>query len=144
MVSPPQWTDSNISLHHKLMGRSNRIGDRVITQRIGLIKRWLWHSSRNDNICAGCEQPIMGISHPLRSCSHVNMIETRARWWKNVEATIMKCDKTMHKSFFAITRQMRESVGGDVACCGSFLPIFVDQLQDHSSSISEKFCESTQ
>jgi hypothetical protein len=60
---PPQWRGANISLHHKLMGRSSRIGDRVITQRIGLIKRWHWHASRSDNICAGCDQPINGISH---------------------------------------------------------------------------------
>jgi hypothetical protein len=50
---PPRWAGSNISLHHKLMGRSNHIGDRVITQRIGLIKRWWWHSSRTDNVCEG-------------------------------------------------------------------------------------------
>ena len=37
----PCWKGSNIALHHKLMGRSNKVGDRVITQRIGLIKRWL-------------------------------------------------------------------------------------------------------
>ena len=39
----PQWTGANIAYHHKLMGRSSRIGDGVITQRIGLIKRWHWH-----------------------------------------------------------------------------------------------------
>ena len=26
------WTGANISMHHRLMGRSNKIGDRVITQ----------------------------------------------------------------------------------------------------------------
>ena len=34
------WKGANIALHHKLLGRSNKIGDRVITQRIGLNKRW--------------------------------------------------------------------------------------------------------
>ena len=35
----PCWRGANIIMHHRLMGRSNRIGDRVITQRRGLIKR---------------------------------------------------------------------------------------------------------
>jgi len=48
------WKGVNITFHHKLMGRSNKVGDRVITQRIGLIKRWQWHSARKDNLCAGC------------------------------------------------------------------------------------------
>ena len=39
------WKGANIALHHKLLGRSNKIGDRVITQRIGFNKRWQWHSS---------------------------------------------------------------------------------------------------
>ena len=73
----PCWKGANIAFHHKLMGRSNKVGDRVITQRIGLIKRWQWHSARKDNLCAGCNQPILGVDHPLRHCPHVDMIKAR-------------------------------------------------------------------
>ncbi len=135
----PQWENANISLHHRLMGRSNRIGERVITQRIGLIKRWQWHSARSDNLCAGCNQTIVGISHPLRSCKHVDMITARTKSWNTVESTIMRCDRSFHKPLFSIARCLRESDGGDVACCGSFLPKFIDQIPDNSLPISSKF-----
>jgi hypothetical protein len=137
----PQWKGANLSHHHKLMGRSNRIGDRVITQRIGLIKRWQWHSSRSDNICAGCEQPILGISHPLKEYKHVDMIESRTNWWRSVEASIMSCNKAFHNSLFSITRNMRESDGGEVSCCGSFLPKFVSQLPNTNGSVSDHSTE---
>jgi hypothetical protein len=51
----PIWNGANIALHHKLLGRSRKTGDRIITQRIGLTKRWQWHSSRLDNCCQACE-----------------------------------------------------------------------------------------
>ena len=135
----PQWVGSNISYHHKLMGRNNKIGDRVITQRIGLIKRWQWHSSRTDNTCGGCNQTICGVSHPLRNCPHVDMIEARSRCWNAVESAIMSCNRNFQDALFGITRHMRESEGGDVAVCGSFLPIFVSQLDNNSYPISEAF-----
>ena len=106
------------------------------------MKRWQWHSSRADNVCAGCEQPIEGISHPLRSCKHEDMIEIRLRCWKAVEHSIMSCKREYHESLFDITRHMRESDGGDVACCGSFLPKFVSGLKDNSSPISEDYKKS--
>jgi hypothetical protein len=135
----PRWDNANFSTHHKLMGRAKRIGDRVITQRIGLIKRWQWHSARTDNLCAGCNQSIAGISHPLRACKHVDMISARTNWWNTVEATIMKCDRRFHKSLFNITRCMRECEGGELACCGSFIKCFVDNITDNSLPISDKF-----
>ena len=137
-----QWVGANISYHHKLMGRNNKIGDRVITQRIGLIKRWQWHSSRSDNLCEGCNQAIGGISHPLRHCPHVDMIEVRSRCWKSVEASIMNCDRKFHESLFSITRHMRESEGGEIACCGSFVPKFVSQLTDSNSPVNESYIKS--
>jgi hypothetical protein len=134
----PCWKDANIALHHSLMGRSKKIGDRVITQRIGLIKRWQWHSARKDNICAGCNQPITGIDHPLRYCNHAEMIKARSNWWKGVDGSIMKCKKALHERLFAVTRAMRETPGGEIACCGSFLPNFVASLQQNSSTLSDR------
>jgi len=111
----PCWKGSNIALHHKLMGRSKKIGDRVITQRIGLVKRWQWHSARKDNLCAGCNQLITGIDHPLRHCTNLDMIKARSDWWKGVEGSIMKCKRTLHEKLFTITRAMREAPGGEIA-----------------------------
>ena len=54
----PCWKGANIAHHNTLMGRSKKVGDRVITQRIGLIKKWQWHSAKKDNLCAGCNQPV--------------------------------------------------------------------------------------
>jgi hypothetical protein len=139
---PPQWAGANISNHHKLMGRANSIGDRVITQRIGLIKRWQWHSARADNICAGCEKQISGISHPLRHCTHEDMIGHRERWWKSVDATIMSCNRAFHDSFFSITRRMRETEGGEIACCGSFLPKFVLGLPNNQVTVNDHYMKS--
>ena len=134
----PCWEGANISMHHRLMGRSKKVGDRVITQRIGLIKRWQWHSARSDNICAGCSSPIDGIDHPLRHCKHEDMIKARAEWWRSVDATILRSDRRFHERLFSITRRMRESTGGEVACCGSFRKDFVSLLPDGDSSISDK------
>jgi hypothetical protein len=133
----PCWEGANLSLHHRLLGRSNKIGDRVITQRIGLIKRWQWHSSRSDNVYAGCQGPIGGIEHPLRICKHEDMVKARAEWWRNVDACILRSDRRYHELLFTITRRMREDLGGEVACCGSFRKDFVDSLPDDNSIISE-------
>jgi hypothetical protein len=131
-LKPACWVGANISLHHRLMGRSRRVGDRVITQRIGLLKRWQWHSARKDNLCAGCQEPILDVSHPLRTCKHGEMIEARASWWREVDAAIMRSNKSMHGTLFSLTRKMRELPGGEVACCGSFQKGFVDSLElDH-------------
>jgi hypothetical protein len=133
----PCWEGANFSLHHKLLGRSNKIGDRVVTQRIGLIKRWQWHSARSDNICAGCLGPIGGIDHPLRNCKHEDMTKARSDWWRDVDAGILRCDRRYHEMLFTITRRMREDLGGEVACCGSFRKDFVALLPDDNSVISE-------
>ena len=124
------------------MGRSKKIGDRVITQRIGLIKRWQWHSARKDNICAGCNQPVSGVDHPLRHCNHVEMIKARSDWWKGVDGSIMKCKKALHERLFAVTRAMREAPGGEIACCGSFLPKFVASLQQNPSTLTDREAKS--
>ena len=134
----PCWKGANFAYHHKLMGRSKKVGDRVITQRIGLIKRWQWHSARKDNLCAGCNQQISGVDHPLRLCTHVDMIKARDNWWKGVEGSIMRCKPSLHVRLFSITRAMRESPGGDFACCGSFLPSFVASLPQDDTTLSDR------
>jgi hypothetical protein len=127
-LKPPCWEGANLALHHRLMGRSNKIGDRVITQRIGLLKRWQWHAARSDNVCAGCQAPIKDISHPLRHCSHIEMVEARDSWWKEVEVAIMHSRISLRERLFSITRKMREVDGGLEACCGSFQVRFVTSL----------------
>jgi hypothetical protein len=128
------WEGANISMHHRLMGRSNKIGDRVITQRIGLIKRWKWSSHRCDNLCSGCNMPMKGVDHPLRHCTHTDMIKARADWWRCVDGSIMKCGRNIQDRLFSITRAMRENPDEEIACCGSFLPSFVSSLSlDHSA-----------
>jgi hypothetical protein len=134
---PACWEGANLALHHKLMGRSRRIGDRVITQRIGLLKRWQWHSARKDNICSGCDSPITDVSHPLRTCSNGEMVAARADWWREVDSAIMKSNKAMHGTLFYITRKMREAPGGEIACCGAFQRGFVDSLQCEHGLISD-------
>jgi hypothetical protein len=122
------WKGANLALHHRLLGRSNKIGDRVITQRLGLIKRWQWHSSRADNMCAGCNQVVEGISHPLRTCKSIEMVREREAWWSGVERVIMRTRRELHERLFSLARLLREGEGGEVACCGSFLPSFVAHL----------------
>ena len=138
-LKTPHWAGANISLHHKLMGRSTKIGDRVITQRIGLVKRWQWFSDRTDNVCQGCLSPIGDICHPLRHCSHVDMIAARTAVWKEVEAAIMRSRRSDHANLFLITRMMRDQPGGETACCGSFRRDFVQLLPDTDRTIDETF-----
>ena len=37
---------------------------------------------------------------------------------------------------------MRESEGGEIACCGSFVPKFVSQLTDSNSPVNESYIKS--
>jgi hypothetical protein len=134
---PPCWKGSNITLHHRLLGRSSKVGDRVITQRIGLIKRWQWHSARDDNICAGCLGPIAGIAHPLRTCANSEMIRAREDWWRSVDGVIMHSRRDMHELLFSITRQIRESSGGEVASCGCFREDFVSNLPGGMTNLDD-------
>jgi hypothetical protein len=70
------------------------------------------------------------------------MIKLRDNWWSSVDQTIMSCNRAFHEPFFSITRHMRESEGGDVACCGSFIPSFVNLLTDSESMVSDSFVKS--
>jgi hypothetical protein len=134
---PPVWMDANIAMHHALLGRSSKIGDRVITQRIGLIKRWQWFSARNDNICQGCLTEITDIRHPLRSCTSVPMILARDQLWKEVDLISSRAPRLLQEDLHWITRHLRENEGGEIACCGSFRTDFTSALPCRNRSISE-------
>ena len=131
------WKGANISLHHKLLGRSNKIGDRVITQRIGLGKRWQWHSSRPDNLCQGCMELISDIRHPLRHCKVDEMIKARDLLWTQVDICINKAPRNLHNVLHSIARHMREDEGGDIACCGTFRCDLVNALPCANLPIAE-------
>ena len=119
---PRIWTGANIKLHHKLLGRSNRIGDRAICQRIGLTKRWQWHSARSDNLCQACGEAIKGIEHPIRQCCAQEIIDARDCWWREEEFFLSKAPLHLQQDLYIIIKHCRESEGGEIACCGSFLP----------------------
>jgi hypothetical protein len=131
------WKGANIALHHKLLGRTNKIGDRVITQRIGLGKRWQWHSSRPDNLCQGCMELISDIKHPLRHCKVEEMIRARELLWTQVDSCINKAPRNLHNTLHSIARHMREDEGGDLACCGTFRCNLVNALPCANLPISE-------
>jgi hypothetical protein len=133
----PAWAGANISLHHKLLGRSCKVGDRVITQRIGLTKRWQWHSARADNCCHACGDGILGIEHPLRLCRSQAMIDARSHWWGEVDHFIARSPLHHQHILQSIAKHARESPGGETACCGIFLPHFVDGLPNKDCLINE-------
>ena len=134
---PRIWVGANIALHHKLLGRSKRIGDRTITQRIGLVKRWQWHSARSDNKCQACGEIIKGIEHPLRQCCAQEMIDARDAWWREVEHVLSKSPLHLQQDLHIIIKHCRESPGGETACCGSFLPHFVANLPNNNKIIDD-------
>ena len=131
------WKGANIALHHKLLGRSNKIGDRVITQRIGLNKRWQWHSSRSDNLCQGCMEPILDITHPLRTCRVEEMTQARKSSWEQADHVISRAPKYFHNTLHSISRHMREDAGGEIACCGTFRCDLVSRIPYADQSISD-------
>ncbi len=125
---PSLWEGANFSLHHKLMGHNTKIGDRVITQRIGLLKRWQWLSARTNNTCQGCLQVVSDISHPIKHCLCVEAIAARDKLWKDVETAVMRSPRKHHPFLFDIVNQIRTKTKGEIACCGTFVPEFVNQL----------------
>ncbi len=66
------------------------------------------------------------------------MIKARSDWWKGVEGSIMKCKRSLHERLFTLTRAMRESPGGEVACCGSFQPKFVASLPQDPTLLTDR------
>ena len=136
-LKTPEWAGANISLHHKLLGRSNKIGDRVITSRIGLTKRWQWASCRADNQCQGCLETIYDICHPLRDCRVESMVQERDRWWQLVEQKIASAPYEFQHTLYILTKHMREDPCGETACCGSFLPNFVNSLPNSSLHLTD-------
>ena len=66
------------------------------------------------------------------------MIKVRSDWWKGIDGSIMKCKRTLHERLFTITRAMREAPGGEIACCGSFQPIFVASLPQDSTILTDR------
>jgi hypothetical protein len=57
-------------------------------------------------------------------------MRAREEWWKTVDGVIMRSRRDMHETLFSITRNIRESAGGEIACCGCFREDFVSILPD--------------
>ena len=66
------------------------------------------------------------------------MIEERKRWWDAVEYRISKAPLQLQQSLHFIVKHIREDEGGATACCGTFLPHFVDGLPYRDAPISEQ------
>ena len=65
------------------------------------------------------------------------MTRARQEWWMNVDMLILKTKRVLHNRLFTLTRMMRESAGGEIACCGAFRPDFVIQIPDNDRQITE-------
>ena len=65
------------------------------------------------------------------------MIRARDERWKGVDRAIMQSKRDMHEILFSITRHIRESPGGEVACCGCFTGEFVTLLSDNATPLSD-------
>ncbi len=139
---PPLWVGANLALHHKLMGHVSKIGDRVITQRIGLLKRWQWLAARSNNTCQGCLQPVTDVSHPIRHCRANEIIAVRDKLWKDVEAAIMRSPRANHSFLFDLVNHIRTKSRGDIACCGTFVPEFVSQLTSSDTLLDDNLTRS--
>jgi len=50
----------------------------------------------------------------------------------------MKCNRALHERLFTLTRAMRETPGGEVACCGSFQPKFVASLPQDPTLLTDR------
>ena len=114
------------------------IGDRAICQRIGLTKRWQWHSARSDNLCQACGEVIKGIEHPIRRCCAQEMIDARDGWWGEVGFVLSRTPLDLQQDIHIIIKYCRESDGGEIACCGSFLPSFVSNLPNGTKLLMDQ------
>jgi hypothetical protein len=68
------------------------------------------------------------------------MIDALDAWWRDVEHVLSRSPLHLHQDLHIIIKHCRESPGGEIACCGSFLPHFVANLPNKGKVISELEC----
>jgi hypothetical protein len=65
------------------------------------------------------------------------MIDARAHWWSEVDHFISKSPLQLQQEMYTIAWHTRCSLGGETACCGTFLPHFVANLPTKDRVITE-------
>ena len=66
------------------------------------------------------------------------MIDAREGWWREVEHVLARSPLHLQQDLHIIIKHIRESTGGEVACCGSFLPHFVAGLPNRDKTITDQ------
>jgi hypothetical protein len=123
---------------YKMMGRWKGLEDRAAVQRAALDKRWRWHWAREDKICSACGDPSVGIIHPLRHCKNADVIKVRDRWRARIEMFVRAAPPSQRSSMEGLWRCMNSERLGGYACCGVFLPAFLDSLSRADDILSKK------
>jgi hypothetical protein len=89
-------------------------------------------------MCQACGEQTLGIEHPLGLCKSEVMIEARDHWWAKVEYEIAKAPLHLQQALYIVEKHIRNDDGGEVACCGTFQPHFVNNLPYHDAPITEQ------
>jgi hypothetical protein len=132
------WEGTNVSHTHRMMGKNRGLADRAAVQRAALNKRWRWHWAREDKTCSACGDRSIGIKHPLRHCKNEVVIEERDRWRKRVETCLRGIPAKHRPPLEELWSLMQRERQGEYACCGVFIPGFIENLKRGGDLLSKR------
>ena len=65
------------------------------------------------------------------------MVDERDLWWQQVDRKISLAPYEFQHTLYLLTKHIREDAGGETACCGSFLPNFVNSLPNATLALTD-------
>ncbi len=66
------------------------------------------------------------------------MVEALTSWWNEIEQALSRAPLHFQQDLHIIVKHCRDHPGGEIACCGSFLPLFVTGLPNKDFPITGK------
>ena len=114
------YEGASAELAFKLLVRNGGAEDFSAMARLAWNKRWAT-SRHNGELCKACGIVVNGQRHPLMICQNAEVIESRNEWKKKVEIEINRTANIKMKGILhEIWHHMQHTVGGDMACVGTF------------------------
>ena len=126
----PKWEGTNIAMAFSLLKRNGSLEDHATMLRLAAGKRWEY-SRHNKILCKACQGDFRGLRHPLLQCNCLPMLKARKLWVDNCRAYISTSKpEHLRHTMFNILHEAMHSEGGEFACLGTFIPKWVDRLQE--------------
>ena len=97
------------------------------------------YSRHNITVCKACGGEFRGMRHPLHLCNSIVVMGTRKIWMNSCFDQIRTAkQERLTPKMLEYLHHAAKSEGGEFACVGTFLPLWVDRLTESLVPIAFK------